>query len=174
MKELKASLEKKISNTALRKREILLCELCLILRALLPRLSTYNPIQKYDYLLSELGCRERGLYNLLVHHLTILHHQERLCVKGRYETSVEDILQALQLIGPNHNPIGFISKYYRLQYEALSSHFGQSIFTRSEAAQILGLKKTQTCKVLNKLLSYSLLARGQYPNRGYHYQVICK
>ena len=156
----------------IRDKQIIITEICFMLQELLPNSETFNLVSEYNQLIENLSGRERGLCKLLVHTMTVLHHHNRLCYKGIYQTEKEDILISLQLLGPTVKPGGFLNPYLRQIYHQVKDYFGYNIFTRPEAQRILGYGKTQTCSIMNKLVKKGIVARGNYASRGYTYQLL--
>ena len=159
----------------IRSKYLIIRDLCFLMESILPRALTKNMVNDYDELLMELGSKERGIFNLLVHELTLLHRMDRLKRNGYYISESEDILMALQLMGSRINPMGFIDSRKKQYYLALDSYFGNTVFKREEVMPILGLRKTHSQRVLNALSKSGLIYK--HPRKGslgYLYQIMEK
>lgn len=157
----------------LRKKYLIIRDLCYLLLSLLPSRTSRNETGAYLDLIEELSEEEKGLLNLLTHLMTLLHSEERLYQKGYYQSEKEDVYLALKLMGSKLNPIGFMSPGMKSNYLVLSSYFGHRIFKANEASVLLGLKKTETWRVLKKLVKSGLYYEHKREGcQGYLYQKI--
>jgi len=157
----------------LRKKYLLIRDLCYLLLSLLPNKTSRNETNAYTSLIKELSEEEKGLLNLLTHLMTLLHSDQRLYEKGYYHSEKEDVYLALKLMGSSLNPVGFMSSGMKSNYLHLSSYFGNRIFKANEASTVLGLKKTETWRVLKKLVKSGLYyEHKRHGSQGYLYQKI--
>ena len=158
-----------------RSKYLIIRDLCFLLGSILPRSLTKNMVNDYDELLMEMRSKERGIFNLLVHEMTLLHRMERIKLRGYYMSEKADILMALELMGSRINPIGFIDSRKKQCYLAIESYFGNTVFKREEVMPILGLRKTHSQRVLNALSKSGLIYK--HPRKGslgYLYQIMEK
>ena len=156
-----------------RNKYLMIRDLCYILLDLLPNKTTRLEERYYEELLSGLSSREKGLVNLLTHLLTLLHSERRIYARGYYRSEEEDVYLALKLMSGHINPVGFMSSEMKQNYLRLVSYFGEEIFKAKEAEVVLGLKKTQTWKTLEKLSNQRLLYKHiRKGSKGYLYQRI--
>lgn len=157
----------------IRSKYLIIRDLCFILKSLLPQEKTKNTLANYDNLLCDLSQQEKGLVLLLTHQMTLLHQTKRIKEGGCWQSEAEDLLFALQLIGRKLHPIGFISPKKKSYYIALENYFGSVIFRREEALHLWGLKKTQTCRLLNEFSEKGLLYKHKRKGcLGYLYQIM--
>lgn len=157
----------------IRSKYLMIRDLCYLLSGLLPQVKTRNPIECYDDLLEELGSKERGIFNLLVHQLTLLHRNYRMKERGSYLSEKEDILIALEIMGSRLNPMGFMSSLRKEYYLTIETYFGHSVFKRKEVMGIIGLKKSHTQRILNDLVKAGMLYQHERKGSlGYLYQIM--
>lgn len=169
-KEKELDIEKIIG---IRNKYLIIRDLCFLFGSILPQKPTKNTVRDYDDLLDELGSKEKGLFNLLVHQMTLLHRINRMKVRGCYVSEKEDILLSLELMGSRLNPLGYMSSLRKQYYLSLESYFGNSIFKREEAMPILGLKKTHSQRVINDFVDVGMLYRHERKGSlGYLYQIM--
>jgi len=157
----------------LRSKYLIIRDLCFLLQSILPQEKVMNQERKHDHLLETLSSTDKGLFLLLLKQMTLLNKMKRVKEKGYWQCEEEDILLALYILGEKINPIGFIKRKLKKYYLALENYYGNSLFTRDEAMSVLGLGKTQSCLILNKLTEKSLLYQHKRTgDQGYLYQIM--
>ena len=157
----------------LRSKYLIIRDLCLLLQSILPQEKVMNKERKYDHLLETLSSTDKGLFLLLLKQMTLLNKMKRVKEKGYWQSEEEDILLSLSILGQKINPIGFINQRQKKYYLRLENYYGNSVFTREEAMGVLGLSKTQSCRVLNKLTEENLLYQHKRNgDQGYLYQIM--
>lgn len=157
----------------LRGKYLVVRDLCYCLMSLLPKKATRNETGAFGNYIEALSGEEKGLLNLLTHLITLLNSDERMYEKGYYQTEKADVFLALKLIGSKINPVGYLTPEMKSSYLSLSKYFGERIFKASDASNLLGTKKTQTWRILKKLVETGLYYQHKRKGcKGYLYQKI--
>jgi len=157
----------------MKKRFNELLELARLLYELQPQQAVHHP---WKVILQErLGSRPHAeLGDILIRQMTLLHRHDRLEDKGAYQSEEEDLVLALQLLEGEYRNNTLLSPRLRLIYMRLKSRLAPGqVFKRKDVERITGYKKTQSQRILQKLVQCDKIERlGGNAPRGYYYRLV--
>ncbi|TWP31709.1 hypothetical protein ETU08_00445 [Apibacter muscae] len=153
------------------KKTLLIKQLNFLLEQITDNTKTLIEDPYYKSLLEQIETNKKELVYHLIHNLTKINRLYRIETNQKTLISTEeDILVALDLTKELINPSSILEPKDREYLRLLEAHFITKTFKAREASALFQLKKTQTWRILVKLIIAGILQRNGNPNKGYIYQ----
>ncbi|WP_299436478.1 CHC2 zinc finger domain-containing protein [uncultured Maribacter sp.] len=116
--------------------------------------------------------RLNEMFQSIIKQITFIHQKQRALKNGCIYSSLEDIEMAITILFDSIIlKIDELEGTQRVFYESLFKAFGKNSFTRFEAMEATGFKKTQLQYHLNSLVQLEYLHQFGYGNRGFKYRI---
>ncbi len=116
--------------------------------------------------------RLNEMFQCIIRQITLINQKQRPIQKGSLYTTLEDIEQSIEILFESIIlKIDELEGPQRVFYEKLYKSFGNSQFTRFQAMEVTGLKKTQLQYHLNSLVELEYLQQYGFSNRGFKYKI---
>ena len=116
--------------------------------------------------------RLNEMFQSIIKQITILNQYQRRTQNGRIVTQIEDIENAVEILFDSIIlKIDELDGSLRQFYEKLKKRFKTDDFTRFEAMETTGFKKTQLQHYLNQLVQLEYIKQFGHGNKGYKYRI---
>lgn len=116
--------------------------------------------------------RLNEMFQSIIKQITIINQYQRRTQNGRIVTQIEDIENAVEILFESIIlKIDELDGSLRQFYEKLKKQFKTDDFTRFEAMEITGFKKTQLQHYLNQLVQLEYIKQFGHGNKGYKYRI---
>jgi DNA primase len=117
--------------------------------------------------------RLNEMIQAVIKQITILNQYQRQQTKdGKLITEIEDIENAIEVLFESIIlKIDELDGSLRQFFEKLKKKFKEEKFTRFEAMEVTGLKKSQLQVYLNELIKYEYIKQFGFSNKGFTYRV---
>lgn len=117
--------------------------------------------------------RLNEMIQAVIKQITILNQYQRQQTKdGKLITEIEDIENAIEVLFESIIlKIDELDGSLRQFFEKLKKKFKEDKFTRFEAMEVTGLKKSQLQVYLNELIKYEYIKQYGFSNKGFTYKV---
>lgn len=116
--------------------------------------------------------RLNEMFQSIIKQITIINQYQRRTQNGRIVTQIEDIENAVEILFDSIIlKIDELDGSLRQFYEKLKKQFKTDDFTRFEAMEITGFKKTQLQHYLNQLVQLEYIKQFGHGNKGYKYRI---
>lgn len=116
--------------------------------------------------------RLNEMFQSIIKQITILNQYQRRTQNGRIVTQIEDIENAVEILFDSIIlKIDELDGSLRQFYEKLKRQFKTDDFTRFEAMETTGFKKTQLQHYLNQLVQLEYIKQFGHGNKGYKYRI---
>lgn len=116
--------------------------------------------------------RLNEMFQSIIKQITIINQYQRRSQNGRIVTQIEDIENAVEILFDSIIlKIDELDGSLRQFYEKLKKQFKTDDFTRFEAMETTGFKKTQLQHYLNQLVQLEYIKQFGHGNKGYKYRI---
>jgi DNA primase len=117
--------------------------------------------------------RLNEMFQSVIKQITILNQYQRQLTKdNKLITTIEDIENAIEILFESVVlKVDELDGSLRQFFEKLKNAFKEKQFTRFEAMEVTGLKKSQLQVYLNELIKYEYIKQSGFANRGYQYKI---
>lgn len=116
--------------------------------------------------------RLNEMFQSIIRQITIINQYRRRTQNGRIVTQIEDIENAVEILFDSIIlKIDELDGSLRQFFERLKKQFKTDDFTRFEAMEITGFKKTQLQHYLNQLVQLEYIKQFGHGNKGYKYRI---
>lgn len=116
--------------------------------------------------------RLNEMFQSIIKQITIINQYQRRTQNGRIVTQIEDIENAVKILFDSIIlKIDELDGSLRQFYEKLKKRFKTDDFTRFEAMETTGFKKTQLQHYLNQLVQLEYIKQFGHGNKGYKYRI---
>lgn len=144
-----------------------------ILRSLKPE-EVQNPFATQIQLPENVHKKRRlnEMFQSIIKQITILNQYQRTSQKGKIQTQIEDVEQAVEILFESIIlKIDELDGSLRQFFEKLKKKFPTHDFTRFEAMETTGFKKTQLQHYINQLVQLEYIKQFGHGNKGYKYKI---
>jgi len=116
--------------------------------------------------------RLNEMFQSIIKQITIIHQYQREVKNGFLVTEIEDIENAVEILFESIIlKIDELDGSLRQFFEKLKKAFKEENFTRFDAMEVTGFKKTQLQFYLNDLVRLEYLKQIGYANKGFKYKI---
>jgi len=116
--------------------------------------------------------RLNDMFQSIIKQITWINQAHRKQQHGKLLSEIQDLQQAVTILFESiFLKIDELEGNQRTFYAQLQASFGSGEFTRFQAMQVSGLKKTQLQYHLNKLVELEYLRQYGHSNKGYRYRI---
>jgi DNA primase len=117
--------------------------------------------------------RLNEMFQSVIKQITILNQYQRQLTKdGKLITTIEDIENAIEILFESVVlKADELDGSLRQFFEKLKNAFKEEQFTRFDAMEVTGLKKSQLQVYLNELIKYEYIKQLGFANKGYKYKI---
>ncbi|POS00684.1 DNA primase catalytic core [Flavobacterium croceum DSM 17960] len=116
--------------------------------------------------------RLNEMFQSIIKQITIINQYQRRTNNGRIVTQIEDIENAVEILFESIIlKIDELDGSLRQFFERLKKKFKADDFTRFEAMEATGFKKTQLQHYINQLVQLEYLKQYGHGNKGYKYKI---
>lgn len=116
--------------------------------------------------------RLNEMFQSIIKQITLIHQFQREVKNGFLVTEIEDIENAVEILFESIIlKIDELDGSLRQFFEKLKKAFKEESFTRFDAMEVTGFKKTQLQFYLNELVRLEYLKQIGYANRGFKYKI---
>jgi DNA primase len=117
--------------------------------------------------------RLNEMFQSVIKQITILNQYQRQLTKdGKLITTIEDIENAIEILFESVVlKADELDGSLRQFFEKLKGAFKEEQFTRFDAMEVTGLKKSQLQVYLNELIKYEYIKQLGFANKGYKYKI---
>lgn len=116
--------------------------------------------------------RLNEMFQSIIKQITIINQYQRSTRNGRIVTQIEDIEHAVEILFESIIlKIDELDGSLRQFFEKLKKKFKTNDFTRFEAMETTGFKKTQLQHYLNQLVQLEYVKQYGHGNKGYKYRI---
>lgn len=116
--------------------------------------------------------RLNEMFQSIIKQITIINQYQRRTNNGRIVTQIEDIENAVEILFESIIlKIDELDGSLRQFFEKLKKKFKTDDFTRFEAMEATGFKKTQLQHYINQLVQLEYLKQYGHGNKGYKYKI---
>ena len=116
--------------------------------------------------------RLNEMFQSIIKQITIIHQYQREVKNGFLVTEIEDIENAIEILFESIIlKIDELDGSLRQFFEKLKKAFKEDSFTRFDAMEVTGFKKTQLQFYLNELVRLEYLKQIGYANKGFKYKI---
>lgn len=144
-----------------------------ILRSLKPE-EVQNPFATQIQLPENVHKKRRlnEMFQSIIKQITILNQYQRNSQNGKIQTQIEDVEQAVEILFESIIlKIDELDGSLRQFFEKLKKKFPTHDFTRFEAMDTTGFKKTQLQHYINQLVQLEYIKQYGHGNKGYKYKI---
>lgn len=147
------------------------------IREVVRQLKSYDVINPYaPYLLLpdkvQQVRRLNEMFQSVIKQVTLVNQYQREVRSEKLYTELEDIEQASILLFESIVlKVDELDGSHRSFYQMLKHHFNDKEFTRFQAMDATGFKRTQLQQYLNELLRFEYIKQKGFANRGFKYRV---
>jgi predicted HTH transcriptional regulator len=112
------------------------------------------------------------MFQNIIKQITIINQYQRRTQNGRIVTEIVDIENAVEILFESIIlKIDELDGSLRQFFEKLKKHFKSNDFTRFEAMEATGFKKTQLQYYINQLVQLEYIKQYGHGNKGYKYKI---
>lgn len=116
--------------------------------------------------------RLNEMFQSIIKQITIINQYQRNTNNGKIVTQIEDIENAVEILFESIIlKIDELDGSLRQFFEKLKKKFKTDDFTRFEAMEVTGFKKTQLQHYINQLVQLEYLKQYGHGNKGYKYKI---
>lgn len=116
--------------------------------------------------------RLNEMFQSIIKQITIINQYQRRTQNGRIVTEIEDIENAVEILFESIIlKIDELDGSLRQFFEKLKKKFNTDDFTRFEAMETTGFKKTQLQHYINQLVQLEYIKQFGHGNKGYKYKI---
>jgi DNA primase len=117
--------------------------------------------------------RLNEMFQSVIKQITLLNqHQREFTAEQKLITTIEDIENAIEILFESIVlKADELDGSLRQFFEKLKDRFNEQQFTRFEAMEVTGLKKSQLQVYLNELIKYEYIKQQGFANKGYKYKI---
>ena len=116
--------------------------------------------------------RLNEMFQSIIKQITIINQYQRRTNNGRIVTQIEDIENAVEILFESIIlKIDELDGSLRQFFEKLKKKFKTDDFTRFEAMEATGFKKTQLQYYINQLVQLEYIKQYGHGNKGYKYKI---
>ncbi|TAF62586.1 MAG: hypothetical protein EAZ58_12350, partial [Flavobacterium sp.] len=116
--------------------------------------------------------RLNEMFQSIIKQITIINQYQRNTNNGKIVTQIEDIENAVEILFESIIlKIDELDGSLRQFFEKLKKQFKTDDFTRFEAMEVTGFKKTQLQHYINQLVQLEYLKQYGHGNKGYKYKI---
>lgn len=144
-----------------------------ILRSLKPE-EVQNPFATQIQLPENVHKKRRlnEMFQSIIKQITILNQYQRNSQNGKIQTQIEDVKNAVEILFESIIlKIDELDGSLRQFFEKLKKKFPTHDFTRFEAMETTGFKKTQLQHYINQLVQLEYIKQYGHGNKGYKYKI---
>lgn len=116
--------------------------------------------------------RLNEMFQSIIKQITIINQYQRRTTNGKIITEIQDIENAVEILFESIIlKIDELDGSLRQFFEKLKKKFKTDDFTRFEAMEVTGFKKTQLQHYINQLVQLEYLKQYGHGNKGYKYKI---
>jgi DNA primase len=116
--------------------------------------------------------RLNEMFQSIIKQITIINQYQRNSQNGKIQTQIEDVEQAVEILFESIIlKIDELDGSLRQFFEKLKKKFQDYDFTRFEAMETTGFKKTQLQHYINQLVQLEYIKQFGHGNKGYKYKI---